>query len=77
MATVAGRGVERARKDPPKKSAAPISKASDDEVRQLAFHLYERRCASGIPGDADGDWFQAEQLLAEQSLLLSASTTGN
>ena len=46
MATVAGRGVERARKDPPKKSAAPISKASDDEVRQLAFHLYERRCAS-------------------------------
>jgi len=77
MATVAGRGVERARKDPPKKSAALPSKASDDEVRQLAYHLYERRCASGISGDADGDWIQAEQLLAEQSMLIAASTNGN
>ena len=77
MATVAGRGMERARKDPPKKPAAPTSKATEDEVRELAYHLYERRCASGIPGDAAGDWIQAEQLLAEQSLLLAASTNGN
>ena len=83
MATVPGR-VERARKDTgkdtPKKSAAPIDKVSDDDVRQLAYHLYERRCASGTPGDADGDWIQAEQLLGEQLLLnsaISASGTGN
>ena len=79
MATVAGR-VERARKDTPKKSAAPSNKVSEDEVRQLAYHLYERRCASGTEGDAAADWTQAEQLLAEQLLLnssLAASTNSN
>ena len=82
MATVAGR-VERARKDTPKKSAAPtnkVSEVSEDEVRQLAYHLYERRCASGTEGDAAADWTQAEQLLAEQLLLnssLAASTNSN
>jgi hypothetical protein len=62
MATVAGRG-ERARREAPKKSAAPASKPSEEEVRLLAYHLYERRCASGEAGDADGDWIQAEGLL--------------
>ena len=62
MATVAGRG-ERARKDSPKRSAAPTNKRSEEDIRLLAYHLYERRCESGTEGDAAGDWIQAEQLL--------------
>jgi hypothetical protein len=74
MATVAGRG-ERARKDTPKTSPAPTNKLSEDEVRLLAYRLYERRCDSGTAGDAAGDWLQAEQLL--QNSAPAASTKGN
>ena len=35
----------------------------EDEIRLLAYDLWERRCASGIGGDAAGDWLQAERLL--------------
>ena len=62
MATVAGRE-GRARKATPRKSAAPTSSVSEDEIRLLAYDLWERRCASGIGGDAAGDWLQAERLL--------------
>jgi hypothetical protein len=62
MATVAGRG-ERARKDTPKKSVAATTTPADEEVRLLAYYLYERRCESGAAGDAAGDWIQAEHLL--------------
>jgi len=72
MATVASRG-ERARKDAPKSPIAPTSKLSEEEVRLLAYHLYERRCESGTAGDAAGDWIQAEQLLADAA----AITKGN
>ena len=73
MGTVAGR-VERARKDTPKRSAARTTKLSDDEIRVLAYHLYERRCESGTEGDAAGDWIQAEQLLLSTT---AASTNGS
>ena len=73
MATVAGRA-ERARKDEPKRPAAPTNKVSEDEVRLLAYHLYERRCESGAAGDAAGDWIQAEQLLLNTA---TAITKGN
>jgi DUF2934 family protein len=73
MATVAGRA-ERARKDVPKSSAAPTTKPSEDEIRLLAYRLYERRCASGTAGDAAVDWSQAEQLLSDT---LAANTSGN
>jgi hypothetical protein len=73
MATVTSRA-ERARKDPPKRSAAPTSKLREEEVRLLAYHLYERRRESGTAGDADGDWIQAEQLLLNSA---AADTNGN
>lgn len=63
MATVAGR-TERARKDEPKRPAAPTTNLSEDEIRLLAYRLYERRRDSGTAGDAAGDWIQAEQLLS-------------
>ena len=74
MATVAGR-TERARKDEPKRPAAPTNKLSEDEVRLLAYHLYERRRDSGTAGDAAGDWIQAEQLLSNTTT--TAITKGN
>jgi hypothetical protein len=46
---------------------------SEDEIRLLAYDLWERRCASGIGGDAAGDWLQAERLLCTPA----ASTKGN
>jgi hypothetical protein len=72
MATVAGRE-GRARKATPRKSAAPTSNVSEDEIRLLAYDLWERRCASGIVGDAAGDWLQAERLLCTPD----AGTKGN
>ena len=72
MATVAGRE-GRASKETPKRSAAPTSKRSEEEIRLLAYDLWERRCASGTVGDAAGDWLQAERLLSAPS----ASTKGN
>jgi hypothetical protein len=74
MATVAGR-TERARKGAPTSSAAPTSNRSEEEIRLLAYLLYERRCESGTSGDAAGDWIQAEQLLSKSAP--AASTKDN
>ena len=63
MATAAGRG-ERARKTTSKAPFAPTNKLSEDEIRLLAYRLYQRRCESGTDGDAAGDWFRAERLLS-------------
>lgn len=72
MATVSGRE-GRARKETPKRSAAQTTKLSDEEIRLLAYDLWERRCASGDVGDAAGDWLKAERLLSAPA----ASTKGN
>lgn len=67
MATVASRS-ERARKGSrakPTTSAPSNGRPSEEEVRLLAYRLYERRCAAGIAGDAEADWIQAERLLAD------------
>ena len=74
MTTVAGRA-ERGRKEPPKTSAAPTSKLGEEQVRLLAYRLYERRCEAGAAGDAAGDWIQAEQLLSNSAP--AVSTKGN
>ena len=39
----------------------------EEEIRLLAYHLYERRCQSGAAGDAAGDWIQAERLLLDST----------
>lgn len=39
---------------------AAINSAPDSEIAQLAYELYQQRGGDG-PGDADGDWFRAEQ----------------
>ena len=73
MATVASRG-ERGRKETSKTSAAPATKLSEEEIRLLAYRLYQRRCESGMAGDAAGDWLEAEQLLSSE---LVVSAKGN
>jgi hypothetical protein len=68
MATVIGRG-DRARRDSraKAKSSGATGKPSDDEIRVLAYCLYERRCEAGIAGDAAADWLQAERQLASSA----------
>jgi hypothetical protein len=41
-------------------------KPSEDEVRILAYRLYELRTANGANGDAASDWIEAERLLADE-----------
>jgi hypothetical protein len=41
-------------------------KPSDDEIRILAYRLYELRRANGANGDAASDWIEAERLLADE-----------
>jgi len=65
MATAMSKNA-RARKTPPSKPEPPTvvaSQPSEDEIRLLAYRLYEMRSAAGIAGDADGDWIEAERLL--------------
>lgn len=71
MATAVGRG-ERARKTTSKAPFAPTNKLSEDEIRLLAYHLYQRRCEAGTDGDAASDWFQAERLLSKSEAAPSA-----
>ena len=71
MVTVAGRG-ERARKTATQASSDATARPSDVEIRVLAYHLYERRCESGTPGDAAGDWIEAEGLLSKRARAASS-----
>jgi hypothetical protein len=53
----------KAKASPAAKSAVPELPASQDSIRQRAFHLYQSRGSQ--PGNDMQDWFHAEhQLLA-------------
>jgi hypothetical protein len=65
MTTVANRA-ERARSEKRKAPAVPTSKPSEEEIRLLAYRLYERRCESGLAGDAAEDWIEAERELSSR-----------
>jgi hypothetical protein len=41
-------------------------KPSEDEIRILAYRLYELRRANGANGDAASDWIEAERLLVDE-----------
>lgn len=49
-----------------KQPEAQRSKPSDDEIRVLAYRLFERRQANGANGDAASDWIEAERLLVDE-----------
>jgi len=39
---------------------AAINASGDDDIARRAFELYEERERNGKEGNADGDWFRAE-----------------
>ena len=39
----------------------------EESIRRRAQEIYERRQAMGLPGDAAGDWLQAEAELGSQA----------
>jgi hypothetical protein len=47
-----------------KAPVAPTSAPHEEEIRLLAYRLYEQRRESGIAGDAAADWIQAERQLS-------------
>lgn len=50
----------------PKRRASKKKEVSEDEIRILAYSLYERRCEDGIDGDATSDWIEAKQQLLNE-----------
>jgi hypothetical protein len=50
-----------------KRRTAKKAKISEDEIRVLAYNLYERRRVDGLEGDATSDWVEAEQRLLKQT----------
>lgn len=54
-----------------RQQGAPPRRPSEDEIRILAYRLYERRLADGIGGDAAADWIEAERLLADELATIS------
>lgn len=51
---------------PPTEATRAAKSRSDNEIRVLAYHLYEKRRAEGTSGDASSDWIKAERLLLER-----------
>lgn len=49
-----------------KQTEVPPRRPSEDDIRIVAYRLYERRLADGIGGDAATDWIEAERLLADE-----------
>jgi hypothetical protein len=49
-----------------KRSSAKAIEPSEDDIRVLAYRLYERRSAEGVEGDAESDWVEAERQLREE-----------
>jgi hypothetical protein len=73
-------GIETARNLPDAANAdeslegyAAINALQDtSEIAQLAYKLYQERQVSGENGDADGDWFRAEEEVRRKRSALNA-----
>ncbi len=51
------------------KDWVPDPESMFEEIRELAFKIYEARQAKGVPGDEITDWFDAEaQVRAKHGL---------
>jgi hypothetical protein len=55
----------KSKSTPAKRRAPAKTEPSDDEIRILAYTLYERRAAGGQDGDAASDWIEAERQLKD------------
>ena len=48
-----------------KRRAKQTDSPTEDEIRILAYSLYEKRREEGTAGDATADWLEARRQLAE------------
>lgn len=46
-----------------KSKASSTKKLSEDDIRNRAQAIYEKRVENGVKGDAHSDWVQAEKEL--------------
>ncbi|MGD8339577.1 MAG: DUF2934 domain-containing protein [Gammaproteobacteria bacterium] len=49
-----------------RRKSAKTTEPSEDDIRILAYSLYEQRSAEGIAGDASSDWIEAERQLRDE-----------
>lgn len=56
----------KSKKAQSKQSAPATTEPSREDIRILAYDLYERRMADGADGDAASDWVEAERQLRKQ-----------
>jgi hypothetical protein len=63
-ATVTGKRERTTARKASKGAQLERGRASEDDIRILAYHLYERRSRDGLTGDAESDWIEAERLLS-------------
>ena len=63
MAATATRRERTARPKTPRPSKAS-TRPTEDEIRLLAYHLYQHRRDAGIAGDPASDWIEAERQLS-------------
>lgn len=45
--------------------SAPLQPTDQEQIRDLAYEIYETRHATGVVGDPVSDWLEAERLLSE------------
>lgn len=64
--TMSSRSDKTKRSKVPTKLSRAADKPSENEIRLLAYSLYEKRRADGASGDASSDWIKAERLLTDQ-----------
>ena len=68
MATTISSRTEKTRQAKrPTKMSRETDPPNDNEIRILAYQLYNKRLADGTSGDASADWLEAERLLTQQS----------
>lgn len=63
--TISSRSDKTSQAKRPTKATQKAKSPSENEIRILAYRLYEKRRADGTGGDASSDWTEAERLLTE------------
>ena len=61
--TSSGKTTTTSKKATVSKKAPARKKIDEGLIRERAEEIYRRRVEEGAPGDADSDWFQAEEEL--------------
>jgi hypothetical protein len=63
---ISSKSTSETRAQTSRRKAAKSTDVSEDEIRILAYSLYERRRQDGDEGDATADWVEAERQLRKE-----------